>query len=81
MDSHGPDCEQALRDIERFLDDECDPAIRAFIDRHLADCSSCMEKAEFRRHVKALIASKCREGDVPTELDGRVRALIDNLEP
>ncbi len=76
----GPECEQALAQIERFLDGECDPGVRAFVDKHLSDCVPCTERAEFRRHLKNLLAAKCREQQMPAGLSDRVRSLIENLE-
>lgn len=78
----GPECLEALREIERFLDGELeDPGMRAFVDRHLSGCSPCMERAEFRRHLKEIVGSKCRERQVPPELSERLRSLIENLGP
>ena len=78
----GPECLEALREIERFLDGELDdPGMRAFVDRHLSDCNPCMERAEFRRHLKDLVGSKCREQQVPAELGDRLRSLIEGFGP
>jgi mycothiol system anti-sigma-R factor len=76
MDDCGPECEETLREIERFLDDELEVSVRAEIDRHIADCHPCTERLEFRRHLKFLIASKCVEDRVPPELRRRVEDLI-----
>ena len=73
----GPECQETLREIERFLDGELEAGMRAVIDRHLSACSPCMERAEFRRHLKDLIASKCAGDAMPAELLSRVKALID----
>ena len=75
----GPECEKALREIERFLDGECDAAVKHFVESHLSDCHPCMERAEFRRHVKDLIGEKCREDSLPAGLETRVTALIRGL--
>ncbi|MBI3648376.1 MAG: mycothiol system anti-sigma-R factor [Actinobacteria bacterium] len=73
----GPECQETLRQIERFLDGELDPGIRAVIDKHLSSCSPCMERAEFRKHLKELIASKCGRDRMPADLLRRVEAMID----
>ena len=72
----GPECVETLKQVERFLDGELDPGIRAVIDRHLSACSPCMERAEFRQHLKDLIASKCAGDVMPADLLSRVKALI-----
>ena len=82
MDSDcGPECEEALREIERFLDDELDPAVRASVGRHLASCSPCTQRADFRRHLKELIASRCGHDAVPADLLPRIKALIETQRP
>ena len=69
-------CEEALHEIQRFLDGELDPQDRADIQRHLSDCNPCMNRAEFRRNLKAMISSKCVEDAVPHDLLEKIRSLI-----
>ena len=73
----GPDCEETLKEIESFLDGELDVSVREQIQIHLSDCSPCMQRAEFRRHVKVVVRSKCVGDDVPPALEHRIRALLD----
>jgi anti-sigma factor (TIGR02949 family) len=71
------DCEEVLRSIERFLDGELSEDVRADVAEHLGRCGPCMDRAEFRRRLKALLASRCRS-EAPEELFARVRALLDD---
>jgi mycothiol system anti-sigma-R factor len=73
----GPECEETLREIERFLDGELEPGLRAVITSHLSGCNPCSERAEFRRHVKDLVASKCATDAMPADLLSRIKAIID----
>jgi mycothiol system anti-sigma-R factor len=73
----GPDCEETLKEIESFLDGELDVSVREQIQIHLSDCSPCMQRAEFRRHIKVVVRSKCAGDDVPPALEHRIRALLD----
>ena len=73
----GPECEETLREIERFLDGELEPGLRAVITHHLSTCNPCTERAEFRQHVKDMIAAKCAGDVMPADLLSRVKALID----
>ena len=73
----GPDCERALREVESFLDGEVDPGVRASVEAHLSACNPCMQRAEFRRHLKDLIATKCGSDQMPIELMERVRSMLD----
>ena len=71
-----PECEQALRDIERFLDGEIAPPQDVKLGAHLHECSPCMERADFKRQMKDLIASRCGCDDVPASLRERVLNLL-----
>jgi mycothiol system anti-sigma-R factor len=72
-----PECEKALQDLERFLDGEIDQPQRGLLDAHLVGCTPCMERADFKRHVKELIASRCGCDEVPAGLQDRVSALLE----
>ena len=74
-DSTTIDCEEALRLLAAFLDDELAPDTRAGVDRHLERCRSCFSRAEFERRLKAEIAHLGRE-DVTPGFEGRIRRLI-----
>ena len=71
-----PECTETLLEVEAYLDGEVDPSLAERISTHLTDCSPCMDRAEFRKHLKELVASKCTERDVPDALRERIRNLI-----
>lgn len=71
-----PECEEALRDIERFLDGEMGPPERLQLDTHLHGCSPCMERADFKRHVKELVSSRCGCDEMPARLKDRVMQMM-----
>jgi mycothiol system anti-sigma-R factor len=73
----GPNCMETLREIESFLDGELDVSVQRQIEVHLSDCNPCMQRAEFRRHVKVMIRSKCTGDTVPSALEQRIRSLLD----
>jgi mycothiol system anti-sigma-R factor len=73
----GPRCRETLAEIESFLDGELDVSVQQRIQVHLSDCNPCMQRAEFRRHVKVMMRSKCTGDDVPAALLERIRSLID----
>jgi mycothiol system anti-sigma-R factor len=80
MSDCGPECMEALKEIERLLDGELPPELRIKVQKHLSGCNPCMDRAEFRRHLKEMIASKCT-GDQPSpELFIRVRAIIEERD-
>jgi mycothiol system anti-sigma-R factor len=80
MDDCGPECEETLREIERFVDDELEVSIRVEIERHIADCHPCAERTEFQRHLKLLIARTCGTERVPPGVRARVLNLIRELD-
>jgi mycothiol system anti-sigma-R factor len=80
MDDCGPECQEALREIERFLDREVDDVIRMKVERHLSGCSPCTDKLEFRVHLKTMIQAKCSQHELPTGLEERVRRVLTTLE-
>ncbi len=81
MDDCGPDCQEALREVERFLDGELEATLHVRIEEHLSACSPCMQRAEFRRHLKILVSSKCAESEVPAVFETRIIRMIRELDP
>ncbi len=71
----GEDCEQALRTLYYFLDGELTPDRRAAIQRHLDECSPCLEAFDFEAELKIVIARSCRD-QVPDGLRQRIADVI-----
>ncbi len=69
-------CDEVLAEIERYLDGECTAEAAAVVRAHLHDCSPCMDRADFQRRVRALVAQRCRES-APPELVARIRASLE----
>jgi mycothiol system anti-sigma-R factor len=76
-----PECQQVLREIERFLDGEMGASEHAKLDAHLHECPPCMDRAGFKRGVRQLIADRCGCDEVPAELKHRVLSLLDQAPP
>lgn len=76
----GPECMEALKEVERLLDGELRGELRIKVEKHLSGCSPCMDRAEFRRHLKVMIAAKCTGDAPPPELLIRVRAIIEERD-
>jgi anti-sigma factor (TIGR02949 family) len=74
------DCQQAIQTLYHFLDGELTDDRRKVIERHLEECSPCLEAFDFEAELKVVIARKCRD-QVPDHLRERVhRALIEARE-
>jgi mycothiol system anti-sigma-R factor len=80
MDDCGPECQEALREVERFLDRELDDAIRMKVERHLSGCNPCTDRVEFRVHLKAMIQAKCSEQELPAGLEERLRTILTTFD-
>jgi mycothiol system anti-sigma-R factor len=71
----GGDCEQALRTLYYFLDGELTPDRRQAIQRHLDECSPCLEAFDFELELKIVVARCCRD-QVPEGLRQRVADVL-----
>lgn len=66
------DCSQVLKDVWLFLDNEMDPHARAAVQRHLDDCSPCLEEAGVEEKLKNLLHRTCSTERAPQELRTRL---------
>ena len=76
----GPNCEETLEELERFLDGELDELTEGQVTHHLSDCNPCMGRAEFRKHVKDLVHEKCAERSLPPGLSDRIQELLRSYD-
>jgi mycothiol system anti-sigma-R factor len=71
------DCQEAMQTLYHFLDGELTDDRRKIIQRHLEECSPCLDAFDFEAELKAVIARNCRD-QVPEHLRQRVlRALME----
>lgn len=71
------DCDDALVEIESYLDGELDPHLRLEVEGHLAGCSHCFERGEFRKKLRDLVRRKCSAVvELPPAVADRIRAAI-----
>ncbi len=71
-------CDEALTELYRFLDDELDDTTRVHIELHLDGCSTCLEAFDFEIELRRVIRSRCQER-VPDELRARVLQAIEDV--
>jgi mycothiol system anti-sigma-R factor len=74
-------CRETRREIERYVDGECLQALTVQVETHLADCIDCHDHAEFKRHLKLLIATKCGGEALPEGLAARRRTAWPAAPP
>jgi anti-sigma factor (TIGR02949 family) len=71
------DCDDALIEIESYLDGELDHTLRLEVESHLAGCSHCFERGEFRKKLRDIVRRKCTAvGELPPAVADRIRAAI-----
>lgn len=74
------DCNETLRELESFLDDELSDDNRHAIRSHLERCPDCYQAFDFHAELKAVIAEKCHSEELPPGLLDRIRSCFD-VEP
>jgi mycothiol system anti-sigma-R factor len=70
------DCEQALKDIELYLDGQLSEPMRSEVRSHLHGCPPCLDRAEFQRRLRELVAARCGCDEVPNHLMERLRSVL-----
>ena len=73
------DCDDVLKDLYLFLDDETDDALRGRIRQHLEACAPCLRQYGIEQDVRALVARKCGGDVAPARLHQRIRVRITQL--
>jgi mycothiol system anti-sigma-R factor len=73
------DCDDVLKDVFLYLDDESDPSLRDRIRQHLDGCARCLRQFGVEHDVKSLVA-RCCGGDVaPESLRSRIRVRLTEV--
>jgi mycothiol system anti-sigma-R factor len=70
-------CEQALRDVETFLDGELTTEQYRAVLSHLDDCMECFHAFDFQLELKQIIARKCSGDAMPPDLLARILQALD----
>ena len=72
------DCDQALDEIEAYLDHELAEGERAAVEEHLMGCSPCFDRGEFRRKLREIVHRKCAgvAEDLPPHVAARIRGVL-----
>jgi len=68
-------CQEAMRLLAAYLDDELTRPEHLDVERHLAACRSCFSRAEFERRLKAQLSDLGRREPAP-EFSARLRGLV-----
>ena len=68
-----PDCNETLRELELFLDHELSENAREVIHSHLQGCPDCLQAFDFHAELRIVIASKCRNDEMPPGLMAKIQ--------
>lgn len=75
------DCDDALVELEAYLDGELGGEVRLEVEGHLTGCSHCFERGEFRRKLRIIIRTKCASvGELPPAVADRIRSAISTSD-
>jgi mycothiol system anti-sigma-R factor len=69
--NHDVECEQILKRVHWFIDNELESADATQIQQHLEECAPCLDEVSLDRLVKVLISRSCKES-APVELRQRI---------
>jgi mycothiol system anti-sigma-R factor len=75
----GIDCDDVLRDVYLYLDDETDEELRNRIRRHLDGCAPCLKQFGLEQDVRSLVARCCGGDQAPAHLRERINVRISEL--
>jgi mycothiol system anti-sigma-R factor len=75
------DCDKALAELEAYLDGELVEEARRTVEGHLAGCSPCFQRSEFRVRLRTIVRRKCTVvADLPPEVADRIRGAIASAD-
>ena len=74
-------CRETKRELVRYVDGECLRELTVQVEALLAGCEDCHDPAEFKRHLKLLVATKCGGESLPEGLAERIRERIRSGSP
>ena len=74
-DTEDVGCEQALKHLVEFVDQELADNEHDSVEQHLRICRNCCSRMEFERRLKERLSALSAE-DVPSTTRDRVRDLI-----
>jgi len=69
----GPECQEALAELEQFLDGELPEGEVHRVKQHLSACYPCTDRASFEEQLRAIVRRGCADA-APPELVERIRA-------
>lgn len=72
-------CQEAIRMLVEYLDDELDRDRSGALEDHLHACRSCKSRHEFEKGLRERVSS-LGQAPVRPEFQDRIRALVSRFE-
>ena len=74
------DCEQALKQVFEYIDQELAEGERDAMQHHLHVCKSCFSRYEFERRLKEKLGQlPKKENEVSLEVSDRIKKLLKSF--
>jgi anti-sigma factor (TIGR02949 family) len=73
------DCNETLRELDRFLDGELTEMTRTAVEHHLGGCMDCLSAFDFHAELKLVIRDKARDTEVPEGLRDKILHCFGDL--
>jgi anti-sigma factor (TIGR02949 family) len=73
------DCEEAIRKMLEYLDNELEHQDHESLEEHLHSCRSCFSRMEFEKRLKEMVKTVTRE-KVPEDLQERIRKITKSFQ-
>jgi mycothiol system anti-sigma-R factor len=71
------DCTQTLRELDVFLDGELSGEQQSAIRHHLDGCMDCLGAFDFHAELKAVVAEKCHNDEMPPGLLAKIELCFN----
>lgn len=66
------DCNETIKELYLFLDDELSDGQRDAVRHHLDGCMDCLGAFDFHAELKMVIAEKCNNDEMPPGLLSKI---------
>jgi anti-sigma factor (TIGR02949 family) len=72
------ECEEAIRRMLEYLDNELDQNTNELLETHLHTCRSCFSRLEFEQLLKQMVNTVPKE-KIPQYLKDRIKKITDTF--
>ena len=73
------DCDDVIKDLYLYLDNESDDQLRNRIRQHLDACAPCLKQYDLEQDVRRLVNRCCGGDRAPETLHDRIRTRITEV--